>query len=97
MTQELIEKVFAITSFVAAVLTILAIVVAVIVILVTGLRKAKRPDSDGGTSITPEEAKELLFKLLPHAVKLVNGINEIIKKDKSKDNVNNNNSGKIIK
>lgn len=69
--EDLITKVFAITSFTAACLTILAIIVAVIVILVNGLKKAKAPDSPGGTEITKEEAEELLLRLLPMAVKLL--------------------------
>lgn len=72
--EELLAKIFSITSFVAAALTILAIVVAVVVILINGLKKAKSKDSPGGTEITEEEAKELLLKLFPLAIKIICGL-----------------------
>lgn len=74
MTEELLSKIFAITGFVAAALTIIAIITAVIVILVSGLKKARQKDSPGGEIITEEEIRELLLKLFPLAVKIIAGV-----------------------
>ena len=63
-----------ITSIIASGLTALAIIVVAIVVFIRLVKKAQRADSEGGKTITPNEWKEIIVKLLPFAVKLVDAV-----------------------
>lgn len=66
-----IEQIAQITTILSSVLTALALLIVIIVLFVRLVKKAQRADSEGGKEITPNEWKEIITKLLPFAVKLV--------------------------
>lgn len=76
-----IEKITQISTLAAAILTACAIIIAGIICLVRLIQKAKRADSLGGTKITPEEWKEIIFALLPFGVKILEAVSNVEKKE----------------
>lgn len=76
-----IEKITQISTLAAAILTACAIIIAGAICLARLIQKAKRADSLGGTKITPEEWKEIIFALLPFGVKILEAVSNVEKKE----------------
>ena len=79
-----IEKVATITSIVAGALTCIAIIIVAAVCFARLVIKARRADSDGGKTITPEEWKKIITALLPFGAKLLSMIQSEKKQEEEK-------------
>ena len=69
-----IEQISQIVSICAATLTIIAILIAGLAVFIRLIIKARKPDSDGGKKITPDEWQEIFIALVPFGVKVLKAI-----------------------
>lgn len=71
-----IEQISQIVSICAAALTIVAILIAGLAVFIRLIIKARKPDSDGGKKITPDEWQEIFIALVPFGVKVLKALEE---------------------
>lgn len=66
-----IEQIAQIATICTSVLTGLAILIVGLAVFIRLIIKARKPESDGGKKITPEEWQQIIIAVLPFAAKIL--------------------------